>query len=654
MSVSQNYRPEIQGLRAFAVILVVVYHVAPEWLQGGYVGVDVFFVISGFLITGLLLREIESTGSIAVIDFYKRRMRRLFPVAMVVLLVVLLFTPVILPKSLWEDTAFEVLASALYFENWRLAWLSTDYLGSENPPSPVQHFWSLSVEEQFYILWPILMVIGVASPIGRKFRVKNVLAFILLTITLTSFLASVFVTKSSPEEAYFVTHTRLWELALGGLLAFIRLPVPTPIQAESMRLVGFMAILGSAFLYSKGTAFPGYAALLPTLGSVAIILAGDRGARISLYSVLSNRVSTYVGDISYSIYLWHWPVIVFWKGQYGSSLNISDIVFIVFITFTLSSLSKAYVEDVFRHKSGYRRRFLPAASLLVLLCFFGSLAVYTSASYSRTSEFSTDRSYPGPSEILEGVSAPEVELFMPIDKASWRDLPAAYSKKCHLNIESTDLNPCLFGEKQAETKVFLVGDSHAANWIPALSSLADTYGWYVETHTKSGCPVLVKSVRLRGKPYEECRIWGEKVLERIKKNSPDIIVTSMSAGAKLFDKEYPMNKALIDTWFLMSRFANKVVVIADTPKHNVRPADCIEENPGCSSPRNKVMRSDSLVSAANSVDYVQLIDMTDTVCTSTQCPMVIGNVVVWRDTHHLTATYSRMLAPYLHKRIFNR
>jgi len=157
---SRSYRPEIQGLRALAVILVVLFHIWPSWISGGYVGVDVFFVISGYLITGLLVREAKATGSISILSFYNRRIWRLIPAATLVLLVVALLTPVFLPRAQWEDTAIGVVASAFYIENWRLAWLATDYLGAEAAPSPVQHYWSLSIEEQFYIFWPLIMIAG--------------------------------------------------------------------------------------------------------------------------------------------------------------------------------------------------------------------------------------------------------------------------------------------------------------------------------------------------------------------------------------------------------------------------------------------------------------------------------------------------------------
>lgn len=225
MTPDRSFRSEIQGLRAIAVVSVVIFHVWPWMLPGGYVGVDVFFVISGYLITGLLVREIEATGRISILQFYERRVRRLVPAATLVLLAVALSIP-LLPGSRWQDTAIENAASALYIENWRLAWLAVDYLGAENPPSPVQHYWSLSIEEQFYIFWPLLMIAGAVLARRMGAGVRTVLLALLALVTVASFVKSLVLTRTDPAQAYFVTHSRIWELGIGGLLSIARLPTP--------------------------------------------------------------------------------------------------------------------------------------------------------------------------------------------------------------------------------------------------------------------------------------------------------------------------------------------------------------------------------------------------------------------------------------------
>jgi peptidoglycan/LPS O-acetylase OafA/YrhL len=224
---TKHVRSDIQGLRAIAVLAVLLSHIWPSLIPGGFVGVDVFFVISDYLITGSLFHELQRTGHIALSQFYVRRMKRLLPAATLVLIVVSILTICLLPPSRWEETAVEILASAFYLENWRLAWLGVDYLGAENTASPVQHFWSLSIEEQFYIFWPLVMIAaGVAA---RRFvDLRTALAIPLLLIVTMSFSASVLLTETRPEAAYFLTYTRIWQLGLGGVLAIAVLPDFSP------------------------------------------------------------------------------------------------------------------------------------------------------------------------------------------------------------------------------------------------------------------------------------------------------------------------------------------------------------------------------------------------------------------------------------------
>ena len=299
-----GFRPDIQGLRAVAVIAVLLFHVWPDVVPGGFIGVDVFFVISGFLITGLLLREIESSGSISLLRFYERRVRRLLPAAVFVLLVVALATP-LLPEVRWAETAVAIAASALYVENWHLAWLAVDYFGAEEPASPVQHYWSLSIEEQFYVVWPLVMI-GVASfALHTAHDLRKCLFIALAGISAGSLAASIALTDATPETAYFITHTRIWELGLGGLLAFAPPLAWSRRGNELARAAGIAAILIACFAFSPGTAFPGFAAILPTAGAALMILAGPANGGWSTERLLALRPMQYLGDTSYSIYLWH-------------------------------------------------------------------------------------------------------------------------------------------------------------------------------------------------------------------------------------------------------------------------------------------------------------------------------------------------------------
>lgn len=646
-------RAEIQGLRAIAVASVLLFHIWPGLLPGGYVGVDVFFVISGYLITGLLVREAEATGRISLPAFYARRVRRLLPAATFVLLAVTLCLP-LLPRALWEDTAYEIAASALYVENWRLAWLVVDYLGAENEPSPVQHYWSLSIEEQFYIVWPLIVIAVLV--VARSKEVRGTLVATLLAIFAASLLASVVLTRKDAATAYFVTHARIWELALGGLLALVKLPSLPQATREVMRLTGLAAIVVACVMFSRETRFPGAAALLPTLGCVLVIAAGRSEARWSSYRALAVRPAQYLGDISYSVYLWHWPLIVF------ASLHLSDGglsaatgALVLAATLLLSAASKRYIEDPFRYatpgSAPLRSIAAGATSVASVVAVAAGVLLVSQGSAPEAAATRLSDKYPGAAALLEGAFVPEVDQLVPRLARLRRDISDAYRSNCHLNAHRTELGPCTFGPRDARFHVLLAGDSHAANWIPALQVLASTRGWRVETHTKSSCRLLVARVLEKDVPYESCYEWGQQLIRHIAETKPDLVIVAQKRGAVLASGETPLEDVIAETWRRILDLGVRVVAIADTPQLPMDPAKCVQRDRACAVDRGSVMGEDPMRGASVMEPRVPLIDMTDALCTETICPMVIGNVVVWRDRHHLTATYARSLANALGDRL---
>ena len=296
---ARTFRPEIQGVRAIAVIAVLIFHLWPSVLPGGYVGVDVFFVVSGFLITGLLLRQVERTGKIQVLDFYAKRIKRLLPAATLVLVAVGTCVS-LLPILRWADTANEIAASALYFENWWLAAKAVDYLAADAAPSPLQHFWSLSVEEQYYIAWPLIFLL--LSPFGllRRLGPRRAFGFAVIVVGLVSLIYSIYITPKNPGLAYFATTTRAWELALGGLLAVFTgwERIPERIR-QVIGVLGLLMIIVAVATFGSETVFPGYAAALPTIGAAFLIVSGESKSVWSVFSILKSKPFQYVGDLSY-------------------------------------------------------------------------------------------------------------------------------------------------------------------------------------------------------------------------------------------------------------------------------------------------------------------------------------------------------------------
>lgn len=637
---------EIQGLRAVAVLLVLIFHLWPASIPGGYVGVDVFFVISGYLITGGLLRELERDGHLRLAAFYARRARRLLPAAALVLMVTLAGSLLTLPASRWGPIAHEVIASSLYVQNWWLAASTVDYWGADNAASPLQHFWSLSIEEQFYLFWPVVMSM-VAAPALWFVPPRVRLALVMSLVFLASLAFSVLLTPTNPEQAYFFTHTRAWELALGGLLALLPPRVRKTNQwAATNGFVGLVMITLAAFLLNSESLFPGYVALLPVGGAALVILAG-RGIP-GPAGVLRNKVLKWFGDRSYSIYLWHWPLVAWYDFAFGE-ISFGGGVGLAATTLLLAHLSFQHVEQQFRLGALRVRRTLVLGAASVGVCVLGAGSVSAMLADVETPILAVAASsYPGPDALVKGIQAPSGIPPVPSLSSLAQDIPPMYKLGCHQNQTSPEPVYCVFGDPASKHVVALVGDSHAGHWAPALIRIAEAQGWRLLTYTKSACPFGNFAVNINGRPYESCATWLGRVLEELSKQGVSTVYTSLSRYTGYEDQI--VVQGLIDVWQQLERHGTQVIAIADTPWLRFRPDDCLASKAPveCHADRDKVVPpADRLQLAASRMPSVKLIDMTDYICSPHICPVVIGNIVVWRDPHHLTATYSTALAPYL-------
>ena len=659
-----DFRPEIQGLRAIAVCFVAIFHVWPFLIPGGYVGVDVFFVISGYLITGVLLREAEQTGKIDLLAFYGRRVRRLLPAALLVLLLVGLLTPLWLPSALWRDGTNELAYSAFQLENWRLAAKAVDYLAATSAPSPVQHYWSLSIEEQFYIGWPGLIIAALWLSHAIRASWRTLLVALFGAIFVASLAASVWLTLTDPAPAYFVTHTRIWELALGGLLALCSPLVDERALGERTRrllgLVGIAAILAAAFLFSAKTAFPGYAALLPTVAAALVILSGQSQSSFSAFSLLKTRPFQFLGDVSYSLYLWHWPIVVFITQQTGEPIGLWRGLAILAASVGLAAVSKIHVEDRFRFRqtsTPSRFKLVGLAAVIApvpLVPLVAFCAVSMEITRQQALISSNPDNYPGARALFANAPVPKVEAYAPSLPTIKRDLPTR--EGCRPPSDGVEPLGCQFGDPNGRLKVFLVGDSHAEQWVPAFDRTASDRGWNAKSFTKPGCP-LFPTMILYGdtdRPFPDCLSWGQYVMRTIQQQKPDIVILGQRDNLRAYPddgKQVPVSGTLVQLWRKIEALGSKVVVIADTPYWGVKPELCLARDRHCSIPYRPVAGSDPLVLAQRLYPHVALVDFNDIVCPSGDCPAVIGNVFVWRDTDHLTATYSRSMADIFGRRI---
>lgn len=670
MKDSQTFRPEIQGLRAIAVLAVLAFHLWPGALPGGYVGVDVFFVISGYLITGLLLKEYESTGTISVARFYKRRIRRLLPAATLVLIVVTACIA-LLPASRWEDVAGDIAASALYAQNWWLAHQAVDYLASENAPSPVQHFWSLSVEEQYYIVWPLLILGATHLSRWTARHPRKAFGAFIVGIGAASLAYSIFLTPRNPGVAYFATTTRAWELALGGALAVHRGWQAWPRQIRlAASYLGVAMIVWSIVAYTTATPFPGYTALLPTVGAALVIIGGRVPGTVGITSVLASRPAQVIGDLSYSLYLWHWPLIVFYKARYGDSISLIGALGILGGSFGLAFLSKRWVEDRFRFDPPRPGRIVGRAWALATLCISlsvcSALGVYALAEHaSGSSGLATTRNeanYPGALALTEHVvSADASAPYLPRPVDAKKDEPLAYRDRCITSVTKDDVMECRYGSLDPKAiKMLVVGDSHAVHWLPPLREIAIQRHWNMRVIVKSACAFAdVRPEDLEDDQSRLCASWNQKVLKRIATYKPDLIVISQSIGSlshlvkgSAARSRDALVSAMLRAWKKAAGNTAVIAAIKDTPRPGRNVPDCLS-TPGatiesCAQSRERALGHwDPLEVVASRMRKARLINLDDAICGKVTCEPVVGNILVWRDSHHMTASFARTLTPAL-------
>ncbi|MGH3468118.1 MAG: acyltransferase family protein [Thermocrispum sp.] len=672
---AKGFRPDVEGLRAVAVGLVLLYHAGLPFVPGGFVGVDVFFVISGFLITGLLVKELQRTGTVSLAGFYARRAKRLLPAAAVVLATTAALTFLFLPRIRWSEIGGDIMAAALYFVNWRLADRSVDYLAEDSEASPVQHFWSLAVEEQFYFVWPLLLLLA-AWWARRKGRSLGTELWIGLAIIAVPSLAySIFKTSAEPAVSFFITTTRMWELAIGaavalGLTTLARLPRTIAIV---LGWSGLVAIVASALVYSTSSAWPGYAALLPALGTAAVIAAGSAAGPAGPVAILGTGAFQWVGGLSYSLYLWHWPMIVAASAYWGD-LSPKRGLAVVVLSVLPAWLTLKFVENPVRFSSTTFR--LPRASLrlgavltvtgvLAGLALVGVTAKLTSGDLANARGALVLGSNPAayrPVDQSEGIT--------PDPLLATEDVPYAYDRGCQVEEDAAEPVSCDFGDLGSETTLALVGDSKALQWISALDAIGEERGWRIRTFTKSACSFTSATVTsVGGGVYTSCTAWNDAVVEKLLADPPTAVLTSAGREKALNDPTDlkagqsvdAMIAGLSDRWRRLTEAGIPVGVLRDNPAppDEYRPVyECVDEHQdeltACTFPRTEAEHlggGDAQLAAARGMTDVELIDLNDYLCPGDQCPPVIGNVLVYRQGSHLTRTYVDTLAPRLEEQL---
>jgi peptidoglycan/LPS O-acetylase OafA/YrhL len=654
---------DLQGLRALAVLLVLGFHLWPDAVPGGYIGVDIFFVISGYLMTDILLRDYRRSGTIDISGFFIHRLRRIFPAAALVVILVALFSPM-LPATRWGATYQEIVASALFLQNWLLASRAVDYLAADDAMGILQHYWSLGVEVQFYVVWPLLLVAVIHLGIKAGFRIGSAVVVAVALVAIASLVFSVIHTEQNPARAYFATEVRVWEFAIGGLIAAGNLRgIFGQRIGTCTQLAGLGAITFAAFVFTSQTSFPGYAALLPCVGA-ALIVIGREGSLLT--AILSSKPSMFVGDNSYSIYLWHWPLIIFWTSLSPETYGTFAKCCIILMTFIFAGLSKFLVEDPFRRKRevtwtqssvvlGVAITAIATASALIPVAM--SLRHYQQ---DIASVVSTD-AYPGAIALVERVKYDQTLPPLPGPVLAKKDYPVALREHCHILDHGEELPVCEFGNIEGSIHFAVVGDSHAAVMSEPLKLIAEGNGWRYTHMTKANCPfAMVRVTNAVKSRIEDCARWNQQVLTHIREIAPDFVFTAQSTkywpvGAEnriLADEG--IQEGLTRRWAELGDLGVEVVAMRDFPLFDFVPPDCVAEGrDNCNRPRKEVLReTEPAVSAAIHAN-VPFVDLSDGICRPATCRMVEGNVFVWRDASHLTATYARTLAPLLEQQLKN-
>lgn len=663
---TSSFRFDIQALRALAVMLVLVYHVWPDVLPAGYVGVDVFFVISGFLITGMLCRELQREGRILFLRFYLRRFRRLMPAASLVIIVTMLLSFLLEPGFRRPGTAMEGVASALYWQNWLLAWRATDYLEAESSLGPLTHYWSLSIEEQYYLVWPLALAAVGTLARRRGWRLRTTALCLISLASAGSLTASATLAYRGLPEVYFVTHARIWELGLGALLALTPLPHIRVLTAHILAALALAMIVLSAFLIPQSARFPGLIALAPTVSTAVFIFAGVRLEQRSWLGLPASRPVQAIGDASYSVYLWHWPLVYFVTLGQAHEPGLSQGLGLVVASLLAGWLSWRMIEEPFRHRRdsagmpGSMAGAATALGLVVSVAAGGVLYAHSRAVIDAWKGLTPGGDHPG-AMALTGYSAipPRLEPEPPI-AALKEDMPVIYGRDCHVGLREVTPKLCVLEEGPEGAPVVVVaGDSHAANWVPALHAAAAQAGWTLISTTKSACSLTLESTEPGVHAPELCTAWSRKTLEKLRELAPDVVVLGRSRRGSDYesdrsDRWVPGLVQMLDEVLMqLDSVANHVAVMSDTPKLPVDPADCLAatERECTTSLADSLDRPDALLEAASGHSSITIIDLRHLICPKQQCPAVIGNIVVWRDSHHLTATYARSLAPEMMRRI---
>ena len=649
-SPSLHYRPDLQGLRAIAILLVVIAHAELGFFPGGFIGVDIFFVLSGYLITGLLLREYKDTGRIHLSRFYARRFRRLLPALLTMISLILAASVFILSSyEIREQTASAVFAST-WTSNLFFAFSTIEYFAELQSQDLFLHTWSLGVEEQFYIVWPISILAILTFLASRRDRTNSNEKLLLIFggIFLLGLGVSWFLTTINPLWSFYLMPARIWQFALGAGVCvwFNRDECGLGSRKKScnsaawsllLASLGLLAIMASATLLHPGVVYPGYWALLPSSGAALLIASGQNSQDRGINGLLAHPVMTWIGDRSYSWYLWHWPIFIL-GFPFAVENQLLETLGLVSLSLLFAIVSYRYVELPFW--KGRTSRTTPKQAVLLSTLAMFAIVIGIQHGFNNAKNPVATLTHSTPSD------------------AARSDVPIIYAHGCDSWISSADIHPCKYGNLNASRTVVLIGDSIGAQWVSMLFEIFPETNWRIIVLTKSACPIIDEDFfypRIR-KIYDVCTDWRNAAIEYISSVSPDIIFLGNSTTYDFTEPQWVNGLTRILDVF--TKINSEVIVIPGTPGLSFDGPSCLERTKTAASELpdgssfsqcdeifsseqyDHVMRN--LEKATKDFKNANFINLNDLVCPSKVCSaMTPDGVIVFRDHAHLTDSFVR-------------
>ncbi|MEW9571150.1 acyltransferase family protein [Rhodanobacter sp. Si-c] len=644
-----GYRADLEGLRAVAILLVVAVHAGVPWLRGGFVGVDVFFVLSGFLITGLLVQEVSGTGRLRFAEFYVRRLRRLMPALLLMLLVVGVLAALLLAPAEQREQSSAAAMAALWLSNVHFAFARLDYFAPGTETNLFLHTWSLGVEEQFYLIWPALLV-WLLGHDGERGIAR--LKVGMLAVLLASLATCVLLTYKAPQLAFYMMPMRAWQFAAGALVwLFFKAPkAPTdsslgrnrPGWLHAAGWLGLVLIALAGTLFSAYIPYPGAYALLPTLGAAGVVAAGCVATQPTGVSrLLSWRPLQWIGGISYSWYLWHWPILLLGHAVTGSDAPIYRACWVL-LSLSLACLSCACIESPIRNRQEWLAR--------PRMAIFGALALMLVANSLCLRWYN---------QADERMKSPAMQRYV----MAHGDAPVIYGMGCDDWYASDRVRICAFGPANAPHTAVLMGDSHAGQWFPAVAKAFDRPGWRLLVLTKSACPMVDEPffyARI-GKEYMVCTTWRAHALEKVVALKPDVLLLG-SAEYDFTREQWIDGTARVLA--ALSPATGHIYILRDTPLLPFDGPNCLAGHEGrpawlgrqhaCTAPAvdpraEQVYRW--LEQAAARFTNVSTLDLDPQVCPGGTCSAERGGLVVFRDSQHLTGSFAASIGSVLAQKL---